>query len=167
MIFHGIFFTLPSHCLHQQWHHNPSHLLDVTNEHHSNAKNLTSSALHEGARNCLKIYGSGFKHRAISSCTRTLPFKFDIVDIRCSWKILAAMLVALGQGHAASKVVNILSCPHNKVRKTNLITSKLGGYIPRVMLQNWLNLGGIVLERFFFVFLANFSSKCQLCFLAV
>ena len=56
----------------------------------------------------------------------------------------------LGLGHTATKALKILPCPHDKVRTTDPIniSIKLGCYIPLVMLLNWLNFGGILLETF-------------------
>ena len=40
----SVFYTCPSPCLHQQWHHNPSQHYDVTNKYNSNTNNLTVGA---------------------------------------------------------------------------------------------------------------------------
>ena len=43
----------------------------------------------------------------------------------------------------------IFSCLQDKVRTTQLITTKLGSYIPLVMLITWLDFGGILVKTFF------------------
>ena len=57
---------------------------------------------------------------------------------------LAPISVTLGQGHQAAEVGRNLPCPHDKVRTTNPIATKLGRHIPLIMLSTWLNFGEIL-----------------------
>ena len=65
--------------------------------------------------------------------------------------------VTLGQGHQATEVGQILLCPHSKVRTGHLFATRLGRYIPLVMLSTWLNFGGILSETFFNEFFHKIS----------
>ena len=56
------------------------------------------------------------------------------------------------------------ACLQDKVKTTQPITTKLGSYIPLVMLITWLNFGGILLE---ILFLPNFLRKFLMCFFKV
>ena len=56
------------------------------------------------------------------------------------------------------------ACLQDKVRTTQSITTKLGSYIPLVMLITWLDFGGILLEPFS---LPIFKKKIRMCFFKV
>ena len=65
-----------------------------------------------------------------------------MIDICAGEKFLAAMSVTLGQGHAASIAVKILTCTHSIVKNTHCVTIKFGRYIPLVISLNctfWVN----------------------------
>ena len=55
-------------------------------------------------------------------------------------------------------------CLQDKVRITQLITTKLGRYISLVMVITWVGFGGILLET---LFLAYFRWKFWMCFFMV
>ena len=78
-------------------------------------------------------------------------------------KFLAPISVTLSQGHQATKAGQNLTCPLDKVRTACPIATKLGSYIPLVMLSTWINFGGILSEtffshKFFVKFQARFST---------
>ena len=56
-----------------------------------------------------------------------------MIDI-CAWDFLTAILLILGQGHAAieiiSEAIEILPCPRQKMRTTHAIATKLGSHFP-------------------------------------
>ena len=67
--------------------------------------------------------------------------------------------MTLTQGHGCDIEKQIFACLQDKVRTTQPITTKLGSYIPPVMLITWLDFGGILLEILFFcqIFLEDFG----------
>ena len=69
--------------------------------------------------------------------------------------VLAPILVTLGQGHLATEAEHNLPCPHDEVRTAHPITTKLGRYIPLIMLSTWLNFSEILPRIFFSEFLRN------------
>ena len=50
--------------------------------------------------------------------------------------ILVPIWVTLSQGQQATEAEQILPCPHDKMRITHFIATKLGRYIPLAMLSN-------------------------------
>ena len=73
--------------------------------------------------------------------------------------------MTLTQGHGCDIDKQKFACLQDKVRTTQLITTKLGSYIPLAMLITWLDFGAILLETLFF--LPNFLTKIQMCFFKV
>ena len=66
--------------------------------------------------------------------------------------------MTLTQGHGCDIDKQKFACLQDKVRTTQQITTKLGSYIPLVMLINWLDIGGILLEiPFCQIFFENFG----------
>ena len=61
-------------------------------------------------------------------------FKLHMVNLWVWENILAPVSVTLGQGHQGHGAGQLLPCPHDKVRTTHPITSKLGSYITLTML---------------------------------
>ena len=49
-------------------------------------------------------------------------------------------------------VMNVLPSPREQVRTSYPITTKLRSHMPLVMLLTWLNFGGILLEKFYWLF---------------
>ena len=72
--------------------------------------------------------------------------------------------MTLTQGHGCDIDKQKFVCLQDKVRTTQPITTKLSGYIPLVMLINWLDFGGILLET---LFLPKFFYKFRMCFFKV
>ena len=72
--------------------------------------------------------------------------------------------MTLTQGHGCDIDKQKFACLQDKVRTTQQITTKLGSYIPLVMLITWLDIGGILLE---ILFLPNFLRKFRMCFFKV
>ena len=62
-----------------------------------------------------------------------------MVDLWVWEKILAPISVTLGQGHQATEAERNLPFPHGKVRTAHPIATKLGGYIPLMMLPTWFH----------------------------
>ena len=63
-------------------------------------------------------------------------------------KFLAPISVTLGQGHKATEAGRYLLCPHDKVRTSYPIATKLGRYIPLIMFSTSLNFGKILPDFF-------------------
>ena len=57
--------------------------------------------------------------------------------------------MTLTQGHGCNIDKQEFACVQDKVRTTQPITTTHGSYIPLVMLINWLDFGGILLETIF------------------
>ena len=57
-----------------------------------------------------------------------------MVNLWVSENFLTPISVTLGQGHQAPGAGQNLICPHDKVRTAHPIATKLGRYIPLVML---------------------------------
>ena len=72
--------------------------------------------------------------------------------------------MTLTQGHGCDIDKQKFACLQDKVRTTQLITRKLGSYIPLVLVITWLDFGGIMLE---ILFLPNFLRKFRMCFFKV
>ena len=72
--------------------------------------------------------------------------------------------MTLTQGHGCDIDKQKFACLQDKVRTTQPITTKLGKYIPLVMVIIWLDFGGILLE---ILFLPNFLRKFRMCFFKV
>ena len=69
--------------------------------------------------------------------------------------------MTLTQGHGCDIHKHKFACLQDKVRTTQPITTKLGSYIPLVMVITWLDFGGILWE---ILVLANFLRKFWMCF---
>ena len=85
---------------------------------------------------------SGKKHQANF-------FKPHMVNLWVLENFLVPISVTLGQGHQATEAGQILPCPHDKVRTTHPIFTKLGRDITPVMLSSLSNFGGILSETVF------------------
>ena len=78
--------------------------------------------------------------------------------------VLDDLWVTLTQGQGCDIDKQKFACLQNKVRIIQLIITKLGNYIPLVMIITWLHFGRIQFETFFF---ANFLRKFRMCFFKV
>ena len=72
--------------------------------------------------------------------------------------------MTLTQGHCCDIHKHKFVCLQDKVRTTQPITTKLGSYIPLVMVITWLDFGGILWE---ILVLANFLRKFWMWFFKV
>ena len=74
------------------------------------------------------------------------------------WVFFSSLVGNLGSRSCTHRSSRYLPCPHDTVRATYLITTKIGGPTPLVLLLNWLNFGGILLEICFAIyFFKHFS----------
>ena len=66
--------------------------------------------------------------------------------------------MTLGQGNQATEAGQILTCPDDNVRTAHPIATKLGRYIPLIMLSTGFNFGRILPETFFKSFFRKISN---------
>ena len=88
-----------------------------------------------------------------------IPFKFHINTYICAWEKIGGHVNDLGSKSCCHQSGKILTFHHDELRIAHQITTKLGRYIPLVMVMNLL----ILLEIFFF-FCQIFFSKFWFCF---
>ena len=75
-----------------------------------------------------------------------IPFKFHINTYICAWEKIGGHVNDLGSKSCCHQSGKILTFHHDELRIAHQITTKLGRYIPLVMVMNLL----ILLEIFFF-----------------
>ena len=103
----------------------------------------------------------------VCQLSRTPEAKFftpHTINPRVWEKFLVPISVTLGQSHQDTGAVQILPCPHDKVRTVHLIPTK-NRYIPVDMHSTWLNFGALSETlRFFSYNLCNGTSRSNMEF---